>query len=245
MTYLTAGSSPFVAPGLRRSSNYIHRSGVSTSKNFRHVWANQAGLKLWKASTREELIAKDCCKDMSEVARQWIEAAQRCTMSGHTHHTQKTFYPNDEPVVVSPTTYRLEEWPEREIMFCAGQVLTQPDCDLVMHHSVEAFRYTPAPLVFLDFDGNIQTVNAAFTKILGAVSAVAQLFSSADEWKEVVGTISTSHVVESDVRLRTTAGTHWFNVTLGQTVNPGDGSLALTIAAFDITCAAGHERFGG
>ena len=206
----------------------------------RKLWANAAGLALWKAASPEELQERDY-SDQSDVARTRTEGLVEMVRRGETPVDYWTFYPRRKPVRVEVrTTGILTPQGSLALLFSARE-LTDTEMSPEVSRRVEAYRHTGAMISLHRDDGGAINRNPAAVEAFGPVSApaapgdLADQLGGADRVRQARQALAVSGRYTERVPVATRQGARWLDVSLRRVPDPADGGDLLLFDAQDAT----------
>lgn len=207
---------------------------------FRQRWANDRALDLWRASTREELYARDY-SDMTPSTRARFRGYIEGFRAGRRAEEEWTLYPRGEPMTVK--------------LFLSGIVLddgrmaaliqafekeTAPSADLV--RSIEALRHTSVLVTLLDGEGNIVLQNPAAIRTYGADAVFGARFFEPGLSEELQARASAGEVWTKVALVHTIEGDRWHAVEARALPDPATGKTVILVHEMDETARRGAER---
>lgn len=207
----------------------------------RHIYANDAALKLWGADCREEFLARDC-SDQSEAVKARTQRLLDDTANGDVVSERWTFYPRGEPtpVQILASTHRLPCG--RAVIMMEAEALQQ---DIDQMRSLEAFRHSPISLGLFKFDGSALFRNPAAYDTFGPGDLHLQTryenLSAAETLKAEAEALAGSPT-SALLRARTLKGERWMHTMARRVVDPVTGEGALLWASNDVTAQVEAEQ---
>jgi diguanylate cyclase (GGDEF)-like protein/PAS domain S-box-containing protein len=206
----------------------------------RKLWANPAGVALWKAGTLEELLARDF-SDQSDVARARTDALLELVRRGDTPLDYWTFYPRHEPVQVAVrTTGILSEAGELVLLFDA-RPLASSEMPPEVAHRVEAYRHTRALISLHREDGTAVNRNPAAVDAFGPLNTgpstgdLAVQLGGSGATRRALRTLAATGRFSDRVAVSTRHGLRWLDVSLRRVPDPADGRELVLFDAQDAT----------
>lgn len=203
--------------------------------NSRITFANPAALSLWKASSSEQLYARDLTTDMTPtVAKRLKQYQNDFSQSDATFSELWTIYPNGNPqsVMVVYRGYRLEDG--RMAMQCEaiGDVKNQPD----NLRSAEALLHTDVMITMFSLEGPPLYMNpAARNTFLAPIKSFSNLFNIPTDFERVIAQLEGVGEHRLVTKLRTVQGNRWFDLSLKSCSDAVTGQPAILFTAIDVT----------
>lgn len=206
----------------------------------RKLWANAAGLALWKAASPEELLERDY-SDQSDVARTRTDGLVEMVRRGETPVDYWTFYPRREPVRVEVRITGILTPEGTLALLFAARELTEAEMSPEVSRRVEAYRHTGALISLHRDDGGAINRNPAAVEAFGPISApsapsdLADQLGGADRVRQARQALAASGRFTGRVPVRTRQGARWLDVSLRRVPDPADGADLLLFDAQDAT----------
>ena len=187
---------------------------------LRGVYANPAALRLWGASSSEELLSRDFSQ-LSYAVRARTERLAHATANGEEVSERWTFYPHGEPVTVQATisTYRLDDG-RPSLLFEASPT----EVDGGERRAVEALRHTSTLITLFDQDGRAIFANPAAFSAYGSTEHPFEARFVEPAWARpmlvrALGGETLAEVCETT----TLAGRRWHQLDARPVLDPGGG----------------------
>ncbi|MBU2993835.1 EAL domain-containing protein [Octadecabacter sp. B2R22] len=197
--------------------------------------ANDAACRLWRASSEEELTARDLSRDMSStVAKRLLQYQADFKASDTTFTELWTLYPSGKPesVMVVYSGYRLEDG--RMAMMCEalGRAEDQPD----NLRSAEALLHTDVMITLFSRDGPPLYLNpAARNAFASPVVDFARLFVEPTDCDELLDQMERLGEYRLVARMNTARGKRWYDVSAKKCSDAVTGQPAILITAIDVS----------
>ncbi|KAL7572746.1 hypothetical protein ACA910_009012 [Epithemia clementina (nom. ined.)] len=137
-----------------------HPLWIFDSVQRRMRWANKAGLELWNASSREELLCRSF-QDMSESSVKRCEAFILECEKGKTVSDEWTLYPKGKAKTVhmSVTTVKMSHDDEHHCLVCESIPYVMEELSKDKTRGVEMLRHLPLSVCQFDMQGQIMYQN--------------------------------------------------------------------------------------
>ena len=223
---------------------------VFDNERSRKLWANPAGLALWKAEDLEELLARDFSAQ-SKAARVRTQAALESVRRGEVPQQFWTFYPRGEPVHVSARATGILTEDGRLALLFEARPLTRNEIPPEVARRVEAFRHTSSLISLHDDHGRALTRNPSAIEAFGPTETgsggndLATQLGSDDALDDALAQLLANDEFRRRVLVRTRAGLRWHDVRCRQFNDPATGEPLFLLDAQDVTEAQRvHERLG-
>ncbi|MDC3962912.1 STAS domain-containing protein [Polyangium jinanense] len=207
---------------------------------FRQRWANKPALELWRASTPEELYARDY-SDMSESTRTRMRGYIDGFRVGRTAEEEWTLYPKGEPVTMKlfMTGVPLDDG-RTGVLIQAVVKEKAPSPDLV--RSIEALRHTSVMVTLLDMEGEIVLQNPAAQSAFGTAAPFRARFPDDVIPEALLSATRAGEVFSLETAVHTAVGERWHAVEARTLPDPATGKTVILVHHTDETARRGAER---
>ena len=198
-------------------------------------WANEAALVVWRASSLEELCARDMGRDMSaSVATRLVQYQTDFCHHDARFNEQWTLYPDGRPVSLH-VHYRGWRLPDgRMAMLCQGEPVATDTPESL--RSVEALLHTPMMIALFTLDGRPLWRNpAARASARRADEQLPQRFVDPTAWQRLADELATAGQVTLTMAVHTSEGQRWHEVSARQRLDAVTGEAALLVSETDVT----------
>ena len=205
----------------------------------RHVYANDAALKLWGAATREEFLTRDC-SDQSEAAQARTRQLFERTAGGEHVAERWTFYPNGRPATahVLVSTYELSDG-RRLLMMEADQ----QDVGAEDLRSQEILRHIPTLVTLIGEDGDRLFENPAAYRAYGRQDGPTEnRFTQPGVGHALMELAASGATTSQILRVRTHAGERWHHVEARPAMDPVTGMRCVLVNEHDISAQIDAEE---
>jgi len=206
----------------------------------RKLWANPAGLALWKAGSPEELVERDF-GDQTDAARARTTALLEMVRRGDTPTDLWTFYPRREPVQVQVRATGILTPAGVLALLFAARELSDREMPAEVSRRVEAYRHTGALISLHEARGGALNRNPAAIDAFGPLSIppaeddLATQLGGTDTVRRARQALTDSGRFAERVSVRTRTGVRWLDVSLRRVPDPADGGDLLLFDAQDAT----------
>jgi signal transduction histidine kinase/ActR/RegA family two-component response regulator len=215
-------------------------------------WANHASLGLWKADTREQLLARDFT-DMSEATARQTQEYLVQFRQGLRVSDSWTFYPNGEgPKTCLITMSGMYVEDGRLVMLVEGEMLkAQETIGESAMRAVEMLRHLPVPVSQFDASGHVMDQNPESLHVFGGCNQDAgsgdgncmtgccgllERFVDKELGKRVLDQVVQEGIDFNDeIQQHTKQGIRWFAIKLRRTKDHVNGLPVVLYSARDIT----------
>ena len=198
-------------------------------------WANPPALKLWNASSLDELRARDMSADMSPSVRERLSQYQEDFAKGHTFTELWTLYPKGKP-----HTYRchFSGTPidkDRVGLFC--QALGEAhDQDAETLRSVQALLLTSVMISLYDYNGELLYANPAARKMLGGqTQTLVDHFAEDQDYNDMLVATRQSDIYRAEVPVNSATGQVWHELAVQTGPDAVSGENAYLLSESDIS----------
>jgi anti-anti-sigma regulatory factor len=198
---------------------------------FRIRWANDEALKLWKARTIEELLARDFSDNSASTNARLENYLTALRRGARLVSEDWTLYPRGKPATMTlyGSGITLEDG-RLAILFQAQ--LKGPDLDASMVRAVEALRHTSLMVSILDEQGGVIYHNPAALRALHEDTSSPVQTWLPDIADEMLNVVKAGHVYGAE---RTSPGERWHAVEARGTIDPVTGAKAVLVQQLDVT----------
>lgn len=198
----------------------------------RHLYANDAALILWGATSREEFLERDC-SDQSEAVKARTQRLLDDTANGEVVSERWTFYPNGEPTPakVLASTFRLSNG--RAVIMMEAEAL-EVEADQL--RSLEALRHAPAAICLFRPGGGALFRNPVAYSIFGPGDLyLEKRYENLSAAKTLLADAWTGSPGSALLKAVTLNGERWMHTTAQRVTDPVTGEAALLWASQDVT----------
>ena len=206
---------------------------------FRHWWANAAGLRFWKSDSLDELCSRSY-SDTSQTTRARLALAMHAHANGETTCERWTLYPRGTPasILLQGTGIRLPDG-RAGILFMA-ELGMQMEPSVI--RGVEILNHASVLLcVHRLSDGEGLMRNPAAELAFGRICATpdanffVKLFADAEVGKAVLASVRAGEAVHMQALLRTRPEPSWQLVGVRQALDPATGEQVIILHASDVS----------
>lgn len=218
-------------------------------------WANRAALAYWRASSNEELRARNATAFISEASKRHAQSYRGRLERGEPIHERWTFYPDGggpAEIVIRLTALWIrdgEDAPERLAMLCEGRPVESDAADAALRRSAEALRHV-GELVTLYSDAGAPVLrNPAAEQAFGdvaespaGVDGFAASFVDPSVPAAARATLASGQTYAADALVRTRAGERWHGVEVRRVIDPVSGAPAVLVNQRDLSERIAYEQ---
>jgi diguanylate cyclase (GGDEF)-like protein len=203
--------------------------------NGRHLWANQSGLRLWRAESLAELCTRDMRLDMSATVAQRLRQYQADFARGtETFSEVWTLYPKGEPVTLQVTFMGLPLADGRMAMLCEGLLAMENTPEAI--RSVEALLHTSVMISLYDESGNAIYRNPAARRSAEAGrDAFSQRFIEGADRQRIEAALAAGGEASLITNVRTERGVVAHEVVVRQCHDAVTGQPARLVSETDVS----------
>ncbi len=207
---------------------------------FRIVWANEAALALWHASSRAELYARDL-SDMTEATRARVGRHLEQHRQGLSVKEEWTLYPRGVPETVTLVTQGVAlEGGRQGVLLQAISVEGCPDPALL--RGIEALRHTSVMVTLLDEDGKVLMHNPAAHDAFGWGVDFGDCFLESESLSGILRAARYGQLVRCELAVHTRQGERWHVLEARPTVDPVTGKRAVLVHQTDESARRGAQE---
>lgn len=216
-------------------------------------WINLAGVELWGAPSREQLIDPSRPMEQSEATRTRLAMYRRCFERGETITERWSIYPDGRPTVLIESTcsgIHIDDEdgaPPRLAMLVEARKVPVIEADPLERRSVEALRHVGEPVSLYTPDGRVLLRNPAALRAFGDPAEVRGGDALALTFVDAAAAATAREALDGVVRrfdapLRTAAGEQVHNLEVRATRDPISGETALLVCSSDLSERLAYER---
>ncbi|ACY14480.1 hybrid sensor histidine kinase/response regulator [Haliangium ochraceum] len=204
------------------------------------VWANQPGLRMWRADDLDELLARDYAADISEAAQRRLMGTLHRCLQGERIRERWTLYPlEDTPVTVDCGLAAVPLEDGRTALLISGMPVQASEIAAENQRGLETLRHLPLAVSRFDAGGALVFQNPAAASAFGPEDGpharLLERFADREHGAAALREARAGAIVRTQTRLRTGAGERWHDVELRQGRDPVTGKPLLLFMAGDIS----------
>jgi signal transduction histidine kinase/ActR/RegA family two-component response regulator len=198
-------------------------------------WANREAIKLWRANSLEDLLARDFATGLPEAVRFRLNDHLKCYKKGEVTKEEWTFYPNNVATTVKLTGSAVKIDGSRVAMLCEAQL---PD-DTYQETSIrgiELLRHLPVKVLQYNVEGELMYQNPAAANTFGECSTTFQdLFVDSNQADNIsLKQVAAGTEYDAEVEHHTVSGNRWFSTSLRRMKDPVTSEFILLMIARNI-----------
>lgn len=198
-------------------------------------WANAAAVELWRAKSKEELLARDF-SDSSASTRTRLESYLRAIERDPGARVEEdwTLYPRGVPTTMTlyGSGVKLDDG-RLAILFQA--VVKAPGLDASMVRGVEAVRHSSVMVSLLDESGAALFHNPAALRAFGDVRSIDACFLDPSVPRALLEATQGGSVYREEASVQTERGLRVHLIEARRTVDPVLGGPAVLVQQTDVT----------
>lgn len=211
-------------------------------------WVNLACLPLWRATSRDELLARPT-EPPSETSRTRLDALRRRFERGLRSIDTWTIYPDSAPPFAAECrssgiylAARRGE-PGALAMLIEARLLGPEELDPLERRSVEVLRYLGELVSLYAADGGLLMRNPAALRVLGDPSPELRFaadFTDPEQAVDARRRLAAREPFRGDTRVRTPAGERWLDTEARPILDPVTGKPAVLVTQRDVAERRAH-----
>ncbi len=201
----------------------------------RVIWANQAALEVWSASSRDELFSRDMKSDMSPAVSRRLRQYQNDFIErGATFTEMWTLYPHGvpRPMRVRFSGIRLPDG--RMGMLCDGTEDASMKPEAL--RSADALLHTQLMISLHREDGKTLYLNPAARANFNAKQhSLERRLLRRDDYLRLVKEVHENGETRLIAKVRTSHGVKWHELTARACLDPVSGQPSMLVSASDVS----------
>lgn len=198
-------------------------------------WANPAALAIWRASSLQELRARDMGGDMSATVAARLRQYQADFVSHGAHFNEQwTLYPGRQPISlhVHYSGFTLDDG--RMAMLCEGQPIGAESPEAL--RSVDALLHTPMMIGLYSLQGCPLYRNpAARASARAPDETLSQRFADTGALQGLLAAVMREGQATWTMSVNTSEGERWHEVSARRRLDAATGATALLLSEVDVT----------
>ena len=211
----------------------------------RIVWANSAALTAWKASSIEELAARDLSADMSEGVAMRLRQYQTDLADPDCSFKEVwTLYPQNEPQTLQVSFKGITLDDGRLAMLCEGTLdeSTEPDA----LRSAQALLHTPVHISLYGSRGEVLYLNPAARSARKALNlGLVERFCNQRQGEAFLAELKAAGIKKAMARVQTQDGERWHEISASRCLDSATGAEAYLVSELDVTELKEAEELAG
>ncbi|MBX2880672.1 MAG: EAL domain-containing protein [Granulosicoccus sp.] len=200
------------------------------------IWANEAALEFWCATSPEELYKRDFSKGMSAgVKKKLLQTTQDCYQKNTVAMGRWTVYPLGTPKTAD---FRMSAFALNDL----SQILlieVQQEAELISEdvlYGNTALMHTNTMIAAFDHENTlVYTNNAARDCLPDACEKIEDLLHNPLDINTVFVALSDSDHCDIELEINTRNGVRWHSTHIQRGTNPKTASLIFIVSAIDST----------
>lgn len=199
----------------------------------RHVHANPAALRLWRAPDLQSLLQRDL-SDASDAIRARTKAAMSKLVRGAVVHERTTFYPLGQAITVGTVISAVMLLDGQPGMLLEGRIL---DVSAEEVRALEALRHTTVLVSLFDQGGAALFRNPVATAAYPGLQEFAGPFLDQAEAAAIWEQAWDGQPMSAEMQVQTAGGPRWHRIGLRRTLDPATGAQAMLVNEQDVSVA--------
>ena len=203
--------------------------------NSRIIWANSAGLSVWRADNIEDLAARDLSLDMTVAVARRLRQYQTDLVDPECSFKEVwTLYPNNEPQTLRVNFKGITLDDGRLAMLCEGTVdeVSEPDA----LRSAQALLHTPVNISLYGSAGEVLYLNPAARSTRTELKlGLVERFCNQRQGEAFLAELEATGVNQVVARVHTDDGDRWFEIRASRCMDSVTGTAAYLVSELDVT----------
>lgn len=202
----------------------------------RIAFANKAALEIWQADSEVELCARDLGGDMSTTVRERLGQYQKSFVTQNRYFSELwTLFPKGEPVHITVVFFGFTLTDGRMAMLCEV-VSKNLDEEPETIRSTEALLHTDVMITLFDANGQVLYTNPSSQRsLLDHDESFRARIDDDYLYDHVVGQFQVHGEYQDVVKVQTSAGEKWHNMTIKSCPDSVSGKPAFLMTEVDVT----------
>lgn len=212
-------------------------------------WANQAAIRFWRASSLDDLMARDYSTDSSTVRKRLRQIFDNAAL-GHPTLDSWTLYPDGNPVPVNLRYTPVQVGTGyRDALLMEASVSDNDAIDATDQRIVEATRYTSIMISYFTAEGDMLSMNPAATEAF-SVSSLADgtdsvsdhrandfvdRFADPADGQALLTEIAAGREPRGEYLISTANGDRWHRLDLHRGRDPVSGLPVVVVVEEDVS----------
>jgi diguanylate cyclase (GGDEF)-like protein len=210
----------------------------------RVVWANEAALQLWGATSSEELAARDMSVDTTPSVVKHLNNIRKRLRNGARHAERWTIYPHGQPrhCFLEYRSIELADGRDAMLVECTGQDISGDNDAL---RSIEALRHTSLMISLYSEDYKLLYSNpAARIMLQDSTSHLRDRFANPADWHRMLEEMQQSDEFVMEALMNTASGARWHKMHFQHSRDAVTGQWSFLVSESDVTKLHDAEREG-
>jgi len=199
-------------------------------------WSNKAGLEHWKATSQNELRARDLSRDMSPtVKKRLLQYREDCFKANKTFSEDWTLYPNGVPQSSRATFcyIELEDGRAGLLVQILGEISELSSTTL---HSAQALLHTSAMIQLFDHNFCLVYSNPAARSVaVSGNDTLQSMLKNTTDFEEINAQLSSHRSCDVEFEVNTNDGVRWHALNIQESPDPVTGKRTLLVSSTDVT----------
>lgn len=204
------------------------------------VWANRAGMRLWRAETMEELSGRILTEDMSASVAERMNQFREDFAADATNVFSEpwTLYPKGAPTQVECVFHDGGLAPGRACTMIVARLLGEEARTPTAQRALDALRHSRMMTALCDKDGKRLFVNRALREAMGGDAVegwFGQQFHDVTARSRFMEAVNHGRVWREVVKVDTINGPRWLDVEASPCRDAATGAQAFQVNSVDVT----------
>lgn len=200
------------------------------------VWANEAALRFWNATSREELFARDVLEGAPARILEALDILRQRILAHEAIHSPWTFYPRGEPISALVDICPVMRPGGSLGLLYQVQSLMDTTSDKVQR-SLALSRHSKTITALVAADGRVLTRNESADRCFASAERWPSWFEEPERGEALLARVlgGAQQTLSVRERVRSTQGTRWHQIDLHALRDPVSAELALLVEHRDET----------
>ncbi len=201
---------------------------------IRVIWANAAGLELWRATSVDELSQREMERDAPAAVIVRVRNTIARVRAGDVFQENWTFFPKGQPLPVDLHLRAIILRDGRMGMLNQAMSVSESASASTLQ-TLAMLRHAKATIVFVDARGTIHTQNSGSVTEFGQTNSWIDWIPDQVAANEILRGALAGHIVEMETTVRTQQGERVHAIVAHELRDPVSGDMGVLIQHFDVT----------
>lgn len=208
---------------------------------MRVCWTNDAGLALWRADDRAELLRRDLLAGAPEKVLARLQHVAARVQAGEALCEEWTFYPRGEPTTMLLHLRAVTLDDGATAMLNQATALELETSASVLR-ALAAMRHLSTPVAYVGEAGDVRMQNPAAMAEFGDTDGWPAWFVDPAQARRILDAAGAGEVVRAEARVRGRLGERWHMIEAHALRDPVLGDLGTLVLHRDETARLAAER---